>query len=39
MSFLDSVVEGGGHLLNIEDSNSISQGSRSEGEKSRNKYL
>ena len=37
-NILDSVVEAGGHWLNIEDSNSISQESRSE-EKNRQKSL
>ena len=32
-NILDSVVEAGGHWLNIEDSNSISQESRSEEKK------
>ena len=38
-NILDSVVEAGGHWLNIEDSNSISKESRSEEEKNRQKSL
>ena len=35
-NILDSVVEAGGHWLNIEDSNSISQESRSEEKTDKN---